>query len=98
MASVQLSKRIGSRYVSTRTRAWLKTKNPNFERDLLTAAAELAENPESAACNGERRQPSPGNRSGDCNHCAADATSVRPTQLTAKPTNTAEFLFEKEVH
>jgi opacity protein-like surface antigen len=26
------SKRIGSRYVSGRTRAWLKTKNPNFER------------------------------------------------------------------
>jgi len=23
---------IGSRYVSGRTRAWLKTKNPNFER------------------------------------------------------------------
>jgi bifunctional non-homologous end joining protein LigD len=27
-----VSKRIGSRYVSGRTRAWLKTKNPNFER------------------------------------------------------------------
>jgi bifunctional non-homologous end joining protein LigD len=27
-----ISKRIGSRYVSGRTRAWLKTKNPNFER------------------------------------------------------------------
>jgi bifunctional non-homologous end joining protein LigD len=27
-----LSKRIGSRYVSGRTKAWLKTKNPNFER------------------------------------------------------------------
>ena len=26
------SKRIGSRYVLGRTRAWLKTKNPNFER------------------------------------------------------------------
>ena len=26
------SKRIGSRYVSGQTRAWLKTKNPNFER------------------------------------------------------------------
>ena len=25
-----VSKRIGSRYVSGRTRAWLKTKNPNF--------------------------------------------------------------------
>ena len=25
-------KRVGSRYVSGRTRAWLKTKNPNFER------------------------------------------------------------------
>ena len=25
-------KRIGSRYVSGRTRAWLKTKNPDFER------------------------------------------------------------------
>jgi hypothetical protein len=24
--------RIGSHYVSGRTRAWLKTKNPNFER------------------------------------------------------------------
>jgi bifunctional non-homologous end joining protein LigD len=27
-----VSKRRGSRYVSGRTRAWLKTKNPNFER------------------------------------------------------------------
>jgi bifunctional non-homologous end joining protein LigD len=27
-----LPKRIASRYVSGRTRAWLKTKNPNFER------------------------------------------------------------------
>jgi bifunctional non-homologous end joining protein LigD len=27
-----VSKRIGSRYVSGRTRAWLKTKNPNFAR------------------------------------------------------------------
>jgi bifunctional non-homologous end joining protein LigD len=27
-----VSKRIGSRYVSGRTRVWLKTKNPNFER------------------------------------------------------------------
>src|SRR4051794_16585735 len=27
-----VSKRIGSRYVSGRTRAWLKTKSPNFER------------------------------------------------------------------
>ena len=27
-----VSKRVGSRYVSGRTRAWLKTKNPNFER------------------------------------------------------------------
>jgi len=27
-----VSKRIGSRYVSGRTRAWLKTKNPNFRR------------------------------------------------------------------
>jgi bifunctional non-homologous end joining protein LigD len=27
-----VSKRIGSRYVSGRTRAWLKTKNLNFER------------------------------------------------------------------
>jgi bifunctional non-homologous end joining protein LigD len=27
-----VSKRIASRYVSGRTRAWLKTKNPNFER------------------------------------------------------------------
>jgi ATP-dependent DNA ligase len=28
-----VSKRIGSRYVSGRTRAWLKTKNPDFERE-----------------------------------------------------------------
>jgi bifunctional non-homologous end joining protein LigD len=27
-----VSKRVGSRYVSGRTRAWLKTKNPLFER------------------------------------------------------------------
>jgi bifunctional non-homologous end joining protein LigD len=27
-----VSKRITSRYVSGRTRAWLKTKNPNFQR------------------------------------------------------------------
>jgi ATP-dependent DNA ligase len=27
-----VSKRIGSRYGSGRTRGWLKTKNPNFER------------------------------------------------------------------
>jgi len=27
-----VSKRSGSRYVSGRTRAWLKTKNPTFER------------------------------------------------------------------
>jgi bifunctional non-homologous end joining protein LigD len=27
-----VSKRVGSRYVSGRTRAWLKTKNPTFER------------------------------------------------------------------
>ena len=27
-----VSKRTGSRYVSGRTRAWLKRKNPNFER------------------------------------------------------------------
>jgi len=27
-----VSKRVGSRYVSGRTPAWLKTKNPNFER------------------------------------------------------------------
>jgi ATP-dependent DNA ligase len=26
-----VSKRIGSRYVSGRTRAWLKTKNPNYK-------------------------------------------------------------------
>src|SRR4051794_30515657 len=32
MASVQLSKRIGSRYISDRTRACLKTKNPAFQR------------------------------------------------------------------
>jgi ATP-dependent DNA ligase len=29
-----VSKRIGSRYVSGRTRAWLKTNNPNLERRL----------------------------------------------------------------
>jgi ATP-dependent DNA ligase len=27
-----VSKRVGSRYVSGRTRAWLKIKNPDFER------------------------------------------------------------------
>jgi ATP-dependent DNA ligase len=27
-----VSKRIGSRYVSGKTRAWLKTKNPGFQR------------------------------------------------------------------
>ena len=27
-----VSKRIGSRYVSGRTRAWLKTKNPHFQQ------------------------------------------------------------------
>jgi bifunctional non-homologous end joining protein LigD len=27
-----VSKRIGSRYASGRTRAWLKTKNPSFQR------------------------------------------------------------------
>ena len=27
-----VSKRLGSRYVSGRTRAWLKTKKPSFER------------------------------------------------------------------
>ena len=27
-----VSKRVGSRYVSGRTRAWLKTKNPDFQR------------------------------------------------------------------
>jgi hypothetical protein len=27
-----VSKRAGSRYVSGRARAWLKTKNPNFQR------------------------------------------------------------------
>jgi hypothetical protein len=32
---------------------------------LLTTAAELSENPEGATCNGEHRQPSPGNRSGN---------------------------------
>jgi ATP-dependent DNA ligase len=26
-----VSKRVGSRYVSGRTRAWLKTKNPDFD-------------------------------------------------------------------
>ena len=31
-----VSKRLGSRYVSGRTRAWLKTKNPNFERQRIT--------------------------------------------------------------
>jgi ATP-dependent DNA ligase len=34
-----VSKRIGSRYVSGRTRAWLKTKNPNFERSWARAPA-----------------------------------------------------------
>jgi hypothetical protein len=29
---LERSKRIGSRCVSGRTRAWLKTKNPDFER------------------------------------------------------------------
>jgi ATP-dependent DNA ligase len=32
-----VSKRIGSHYVSGRTRAWLKTKNPDFERRYLPA-------------------------------------------------------------
>ena len=32
---------------------------------LLTRAAELSVKPEGAACNSERRQPSPGNRSGN---------------------------------
>ena len=32
-----VSKRSGSRYVSGRTRAWLKTKNPDFERPAPTA-------------------------------------------------------------
>jgi bifunctional non-homologous end joining protein LigD len=27
-----VSKRVGSRYVSGRTRTWLKTKNPGFKR------------------------------------------------------------------
>jgi ATP-dependent DNA ligase len=27
-----VSKRIGSRYMSGRTRAWLKAKNPDFQR------------------------------------------------------------------
>jgi ATP-dependent DNA ligase len=27
-----VSKRVGSRYVSGRTRAWLKSKNPKFQR------------------------------------------------------------------
>jgi ATP-dependent DNA ligase len=30
-----VSKRIGSRYVSGPTRAWLKTKNPNFGPALI---------------------------------------------------------------
>ena len=34
-----VSKRIGSRYVSGRTRAWLKTKNPDFEQRWTTAWA-----------------------------------------------------------
>jgi bifunctional non-homologous end joining protein LigD len=29
-----VSKRLGSRYVSGRSRAWLKTKNPDFERQF----------------------------------------------------------------
>jgi ATP-dependent DNA ligase len=32
-----VSKRLGSRYVSGRTRAWLKTKNPNFEPEQFRA-------------------------------------------------------------
>src|SRR4051794_19669728 len=35
-----VSKRIGSRYVSGRTRAWLKTKNPDFERRSLSGQGE----------------------------------------------------------
>jgi ATP-dependent DNA ligase len=27
-----VSRRVGSRYVSGRTRAWLKARNPDFER------------------------------------------------------------------
>jgi ATP-dependent DNA ligase len=34
-----VSKRIGSWYVSGRTRAWLKTENPNFERTWARAPA-----------------------------------------------------------
>jgi hypothetical protein len=30
-----VSQRIGSRYVSGRTRAWLKTKNPSFPAQLI---------------------------------------------------------------
>jgi ATP-dependent DNA ligase len=38
-----VSKRIGSRYVSGRTRAWLKTKNPHFERRRSAALARRVE-------------------------------------------------------
>jgi hypothetical protein len=34
LARGMVSKRIGSPYVSGRTRAWLKTRNPNFSRDF----------------------------------------------------------------
>jgi hypothetical protein len=38
---------------------------------LLTTAAELSEKPEGAACNGERGQPGPRNRSGNGNRCGS---------------------------
>ena len=48
-----VSKRIGSRYVSGRTRAWLKTKNPNF------SGADLgAEKPKNARKKGGRSEQS----------------------------------------
>jgi hypothetical protein len=34
-----VSKRIGSRYVSGQTRAWLKTKNPDFQQ-LITSVSD----------------------------------------------------------
>src|SRR5436190_6616394 len=34
-----VSKRIGSRYVSGRTRAWLKTKNPSLEFEAIVTEA-----------------------------------------------------------
>jgi ATP-dependent DNA ligase len=35
-----VSKRIGSRYVSGRTRAWLKTKNPDFQSAMMASKSD----------------------------------------------------------